>query len=273
MGNSDHKAKDAVISPDLKSRKLRETGNPRQGGLLESLRPTLNHDLPNMLVVLKGFLQMLSLEEGSRLSPSGQDYLRRLEGVTEKLQYTFGVLRRINKVSSSSVPVAETIPLLEFLNEVGAAARKLLPEMRIVIHPVLQVSQVTLPHALLQQAVLECVRLLATASNEQELHCQFTARQTSYHIELAIGAQGSTATGEHGGRGPSAVAHVSSAAEVDYNFFGPDQRLNLVLIEEIARTWGGRLATYSSAEQGKWVYLSVPGQPRDATPARTSHAD
>ena len=86
----------------------------RTDTLLNSLRSTINHDLPNMVVALKGLLQMLEREEKGRLSPSGQEYLARLFRVSHRLQNALTTMRSINKVQEGAA-LPEAVRLAELV--------------------------------------------------------------------------------------------------------------------------------------------------------------
>jgi hypothetical protein len=228
------------------------------------LKPTINHDLPNLLVALRGLLQMLKAEEGERLSPTGQDYLQRLSAVSQKLQNMVAGLRQINKVSSLAA-MAEDIVLAELVREVAAAAKKLAPGLHLVVHSALKVPRVRAPRLLLHQALLEMIRLLTLDREAGDFHCFLASRRHAGKVELAVGVktlEGGDSSASEGKQSPvpAKAFFIPAFRKLDYHLFGLEQRLGLVLIEELARHWGGAAATSDSAELGKWVCVTVPGE-------------
>jgi hypothetical protein len=225
--------------------------------LMELLRPTIHHDLPNMLVALQGLLQMLRQEEAGRLSPAGQEYLQRLSAIAQKLQGTVSALRHISKADNSTTP-SERIALAELLREVVAACKQLLPRSHLVVHASLAITEVCAPPPSLQQALLEAVRLLASQAGGGEWHCAVTARPRPEGVEITLG----TWTAPSDETVKAGTPPLSEAGAIDYNFFGPEQRLNLVLVAELARNWGGHLTTWEVPGQGKCLRMTVPGHQR-----------
>lgn len=237
----------------------------RKARLWDLLRPTLNHDLPNMLVALQGLLQMLKLEQEESLNPAGQDYLQRLLTLSQKLQNTSGILKSLNK-SLNNIPLAEPILLSEFIREVAAACKKKLPKSHLTFHTYLKMPQVVLPRLLLQQMLVEMVRLLASSASEGgDMHCCLASRSQNGAGELfLVNWMSDPAEVEENGSSailfpfPS-VGDIPSEGKVDYNFFCPENYLSMVLIEEIALSCRSRLTTLSIPNQGKGFLLTIPG--------------
>jgi hypothetical protein len=232
--------------------------------LWELLRPTLSHDLPNMLVALQGLLQMLRQEETNRLSSGGLEYLKRLSALGQKLQGMVTTLRQLSRLSGAAP--AEEIAVAEMLRELAAACKQLLPRAHVIFHSSLKVPHVHAPRLLLHQSLLEITRLLAAQAPPGDLHCFVASRRGNGEVELTIGAwTDSLPTSFNEARTPvPAPRPGASPRGLDYNLFGPENRLGLVLIEEMARNWGGRAETFDVPAQGKWIRVTVPEQARAA---------
>src|SRR4029077_15278813 len=92
-----------------------------------------------------------------------------------------------------------------------------------------------------------------------EIRFRVSSRPVRGEIEIAVGAgtgmrkEGSAPASPF--TDPPPHAAVSSPTGVDYNSFGPEQRLQLVLVDELARNLGGRLETRSDSGPWKWLCI------------------
>jgi light-regulated signal transduction histidine kinase (bacteriophytochrome) len=224
------------------------------------LQRTVNHDLPNAVVALKGMVQLLEREEAERLSPAGRDYLARLAGIAERLQAIVTSLRSYNKVAQSQTP-PEKIALADFLREAAAAAGAGLPGRKLDFHLELWYSALTAPRLLLLQALVEALQLLGEVANSQDVHYYIASQPAPGEIRLILGnfpaATGATKA-EAENTAAAGPPDVESPAGDRYDRAGPEQRLRLILLEEIARSWGGSLTAQSMAGQGLVLILSLP---------------
>ncbi len=215
------------------------------------LRPTLSHDLPNMLVALNGLLQMLRQEEEERLGSAGREYLQRLTAVGQKLQATVGTLRLLYRTSALA-PV-ERIDLAELLRELAAAGKQLFSGSQIVFHSSLKVPQVQAPRLQLAQVLVELLRALGTSSaGEQELFA--ASRQGRGEVELTLGHWSD-------GLRLSDGEAAAPAAALDHSVFGQDHRLGLILAEELARRWGGSVTALAAPGARTWLRVTIPDPP------------
>ncbi len=253
MGHADARPMSLPISPDRPSLGP-NLASPAPNRLLDLLRPTIHHDLPNMLVAFQGLLQMLGQEENSRLSLVGQDYLQRLTALGQKLQAAVTILRQISKAECTQVP-CERVDLGELIREAAATCKQMMPGIRVVFHISLQASEVRVPHSLLSQALLEVMRLLAAELRADELHYTIASRPGSAGVELSFHAEAGPSTP------PAAIpatGPVSDTAAINYNLFGADHRLTLILVSELVRSSGGSLSAWATREQGKWIRFNLP---------------
>src|SRR5688500_10101431 len=77
---------------------------PCPDGLLEILRKSLAHDLPNQLVALQGLARVLEMEEGDRLGPDGKDYLRRMAAGAQRAHANIRSLAEMVKLELGREP-------------------------------------------------------------------------------------------------------------------------------------------------------------------------
>jgi signal transduction histidine kinase len=192
--------------------------------ILACFQKALGHDLPNQIVALQGVLQVLELEEGSRLSTEGRDYLQRLSAITGRLREALLTLRAIGR-AGTDLGVVEEISLAELAREAAAEVKQLLPGRAITYHLRFPVATVKTYRRPLQRAVVELVRALGRAGAEP-IHVYLDSRPAADGVELSV----STAP---------AAAGVSVPGD-----------LTLALVRELADAWGGRLTAAERPGEG-----------------------
>jgi light-regulated signal transduction histidine kinase (bacteriophytochrome) len=228
--------------------------------LLDLLSPTLNHDLPNMMVALQGFVQMFADEAKSLLKEPEAESYQRIQAISKKLAFTITTVKLINKVRTQSIS-EDSIFLVEFLKEVAATVRHRLPGIQIRFVSMLKVTEFTATHHLLHQTLVEAVQLLARFAAGESLRCYVSSSRLADDIVLTLGAF-RQAAGNHLSQADkpqlSPISSFSSAVKVDYNLFGHENRLVVVLIDEMVRRWGGKLTTLRAPNEGKGISLTVP---------------
>jgi signal transduction histidine kinase len=196
----------------------------------------LNHDLSNQLVALHGLLQLLHLEETARLSPAGQDYVRRLLHVAQRTQALARSLRELTRLAGD-LPAAEVVALPEVVDAVTAALQP--PP---VCECDWQAPRVLAPRPLVQQALTTAFQLLAETAGEAVPLWRLCSRPAGSVVELTV------ETGF-----PAAPSQPFAAAIPN----GWNERLDGVLLRELASAWGGA-ADWSLTEGGAAIVLTLP---------------
>ncbi len=213
----------------------------RAARLLEAMRPTINHDLPNHLVVIQGLLQNLKIDEAEHLTPQGHDYLRRLHSATQNAQNMVSTLRELCRLTGAG-GTAEVVPLADLLGEVRAAVNLLYPTQVIEYHFHLEASAVRAPRRALQQTVLQMARVLLTSAGPGVVRLQGAAAAVAAGVALTLRLPR---------RGGAAAATPTDAAL--------RQRLDVVLARELADCCHGQLTVAAEPEGGVLLTLFVPG--------------
>jgi signal transduction histidine kinase len=228
--------------------------------ILHAMKQTINHDLPNAMVALKGMMQLLLAEESERLSPAGRDYLQRLGGISQRLQMTVITLRALNRTGLAAA-LPEKVAIQDLIREAGIAARAGIAG-RLYFHwGGIHCHHVKAPRPLLYQAVLELLQLLGETVAGREFHFHVFSEVVSQEIELGIG-NCSAEVGNNNSAAtlpfPVLTAAVAPIRAEAFNLAGPEQRLRLLLVEELAHNWGGTLAIRSVPGHGLAVTLTFP---------------
>ena len=88
----------------------------RSDRLLRGMHKVFSHDLPNQMVALQSLLQLLHAEEAERLSAEGQEYVRRLQNVTQRACEQVRFLKEMGRMKSYMAK-SETISLVTLSRE------------------------------------------------------------------------------------------------------------------------------------------------------------
>jgi signal transduction histidine kinase len=192
--------------------------------LLDACRRSLNHDLPNQLVAMHGLLQLLQLEEADRLSPGGQDYLKRLLAVAQRIQSLARTLKELARLSGD-LPAASVVALPELVEEVLAHWPAPLDCTFAWDAP-----RVLAPRPLLQQALAQALRLLLESRNGVPTHINLVSRPAPAGVELSLQV-GSTAPPPRQATPPASLAAALPGVW--------HERVECVLIRELIEGWGG----------------------------------
>lgn len=235
----------------------------RAQAILKSFEPLINHDLPNMIVALKGLLQMLHAECGEQMSDAGNDYLCRLMHVAGRLQVAVSLMRAINKVAAKDA-LPEPVCVGDILREAAAAAKPALTGKQLHFHSVLRCGSVTAPQQLLLQALTELVALLGRSTEGDEIHFYFTSRRLGDDIELTL--SNCAVQTENLSTGSEVLQEYPASPNVERFSFEfrefpsdkPETRLRLVLVEELVATWNGTMRADRIKDQGYLFTLLIP---------------
>jgi hypothetical protein len=208
----------------------------------------LNHDLTNQLVALQGLLQLLEMDEFDRLTPTGQEYLKRLKSVGQRTLSLARTLRDLTRVVEPATrPEVVHLPTLvdEILDTmVPPPARKAVWDEPRVLAP---------PEAI-RQALGIVLALLV------ELHCRpvpfflFAARQCDGMVECSVSP--SPANGTSTPLNPQAKPVPTPLPNPDVWH----DKLECLLLRELAESWGGA-ASWRWQQSHATVVLTIPLPP------------
>lgn len=99
--------------------------------LLTGMHQVCNHDLPNQLVALQSLLHMLHMEESSRLSQDGQEYVQRLQNVTQRTGAMARFLKEMSKLQGYAGK-PEELSLTMLAREIQGALKQQFPHREFI---------------------------------------------------------------------------------------------------------------------------------------------
>lgn len=221
----------------------------------EVIRGAVNHDLSNMVVALNGLLHMLADEEADRLGPAGRDYLERLFGVAGRLESVITSLQSLHQVAPDLDKI-ERVPLGEVFREAAATARTFLSGSRARFQSFLQVPELMAPRAVLSQALAALIGILGWRRSDVAI-C-FSSRHAGDSVELCLTNSAKAAKAIAPGGPPLPLPDWRQWKTDDYASLEVETRLQLVLVEDLALSWGGRLTVYDVDDASQVFVLRCP---------------
>jgi hypothetical protein len=189
--------------------------------LLRKMHPVFSHDLPNQMVALQSLLQFLGPEEASRLSGEGREHLDRLRRVAHKAGGMVRFLKELGRLGSYQ-PHVEEVSLGILMGQLKADLQEQMPGANLECRLDADAT-VAADARLLCRALVEIVRCLLEGAGAcpRSLHLQ------AQPVDLGPGLVGQVLFS-----GPR-------AARVDTTNL--DQRLEIILAQEMLSLWGARL--------------------------------
>jgi hypothetical protein len=101
------------------------------GRLLRGMHKVYSHDLPNQMVALQCLLQLLQAEEAEHLGVEGQEYVRRLQNVTQRACEQVRFLKEMGRINTCSAK-SETISLSALARELQGELQQKHPHKQFV---------------------------------------------------------------------------------------------------------------------------------------------
>jgi signal transduction histidine kinase len=212
--------------------------------VLACLQHSLNHDLPSQLVAIQGLLQILELEEAPRLSPDGQDYVRRLAATARRAQALVSTLRAIGRAAAETGP-PEEVSLAELAREVIAELKSGFPNRAVTYHLRLAGPPLRTYRQHLHRALAELLRLVLRGG--YGLHVLLESRSCPEGVLLTVGRH--LPAPAEGGEPAAKPSPPPGPPE-------PDE-LPLALVRELADTWGGCLTVHADPQRGTLFTILV----------------
>ncbi|MGF1578492.1 MAG: hypothetical protein ACFCD0_03930 [Gemmataceae bacterium] len=245
-----------------------QTGESREGRLNRALETAVKHDLPNTLVALRGMLGMLEADK-ERLSPSGQDCLHRLVGIAKKMQHTVETLRAIHTVAlRPSAPENQSVQ--EAFEEARRRTQRLHPFVSFVIKNELTNAAAWAPATLLVSGFTEALSLLTKVVALPEVFYLVKSHERTTRHASRAPSQGDVSPGRilevvFSAAGSSGIdlhkanrLYEAGSQDLDYDSFGKDHRMELILLDEISRTCGGTFSAEYQVEDVFQIRLAFP---------------
>jgi signal transduction histidine kinase len=222
----------------------------RTDRLLGVLQKALSHELPNRLIALQGFLQLLDLEETGRLSPDGQDYVKRLSAATQRTAALVKGLADLVR-NARTTEVAERFLLTDALREAAAEVKQLAPAAIMEYDFRDAGCSIQLPRTAFRQVVAHLLRNACQAAcPERSLHIVVGTRTTAGAVELRV---------SDNGRGLAA----GQLLRLFEPFAGRDAAaagagLGLIQVRHVVEGWNGTLHVQSEPDRGSSFSITLP---------------
>lgn len=159
-------------------------GGARSQRLLAAMHKVFSHDLPNQMVALQSLLQLLSLEESTRLSGDGREYVRRMQNAARRASDQVRFLKEMGRLNNFSCR-SETITLSSLGRELQGELQRAFPARDFVFEWHWRVPSVVGDVRAILQAIVElCSGLTVDAGRP----CRFTGttQERPETIELAF---------------------------------------------------------------------------------------
>jgi signal transduction histidine kinase len=215
--------------------------------LLDLLQTALGHELPNRLLAVQGLTRLLELEEGSKLSPDGQEYLRRIAAAGQQAHVLARALADfLRLVRSSDLPEAVDVP--DALREVVAEVKPLCPGAAFEYDfPPVDLS-LRVPRLVFRQVAVQLLRNAAqAAAPDRPLCIEVGARRSDAAIDFWVADNGCGLT-------PDQQAHLFQP----FVHRGSGVGLGLIIVRHLVESWNGSLHFESTAGQGSRFRVTVP---------------
>jgi signal transduction histidine kinase len=217
--------------------------------LLGHLRRGLSHDVSNHLVAVQGLLQLLNMEESGRLSPEGQDYVRRASAATQRAQGLISTLKELARLGWEQVPPREVLSLDGLVRELGAELKALHPASVLECRLAHDAVRVAAPGRLLHQALLRLLRSLLAGSEEAPRRVGLRSRLTPSGVELTVAEVAPEPRPGSGLLGRDTVREGS---------LWPGDRHDWALVQELVAACGGIVAARAEPGRGGHFTLVIP---------------
>ena len=150
--------------------------------LLRGMQKACSHDLPNQIVVLQSLLQMLQLEEADRLSPDGQEYVRRLQKVTQRTAELARFIKEMCKLNGY-VGKPEELSQQVLAREIQGALKQHFPDKQFRFDWQWAVPSIVGDYRTVLQALIE---ILSWSAARQGNVCQVTGAAAEKENQLVV---------------------------------------------------------------------------------------
>jgi signal transduction histidine kinase len=226
--------------------------------LLALFRQAMGHDMPNHLVALQGLVRLLEVEEKDRLSATGQDYLRRLTAIHERVEGLVRTLADICRVGRSEQP-QEPLLLSDVAQEAAVEIKQLFPDRVIEYHFPWSRFCLTAVRGDLHRVLVQLMRNAVQAyANGRTAWLEIGTRETPAALEFWIADRGC-------GLPPERQQQLTDFL-AGRQLRNPGNGLGLVLVNRIVQHWQGTLRIESSAGHGTTVTIGLPATREPCSP-------
>ena len=218
--------------------------------VLGHLRKALGHDVSNQLVAVQGLLQLLQMEEADRLSPDGQDYLRRAATAAQRAQALIATLKELARLGWDKLPAREVVSLDGLVRELTAEVKAHHPACTLECRLAHDAVRVTAPGRLLTQALLRLLRSFPGVGGSAARKVGIRSRRTPEGVELTVA--------EAPPEGQPEVAQPPRRLPDDDAPPWSGDRHEWALLRELVDACGGSLTAWFEPGRGGLFTLVIP---------------
>jgi signal transduction histidine kinase len=209
---------------------------------LEILGKICRHDLPNQLVAIRGLVNLL-LEESSRFGTDGQEYSNRILRAAERALDMLQAVKTLLAIDAHA-DQPEEIDLTSLAQDLFRETRKLFPQAAVEHHFAFEIPKVRGKRRALQQAIGELLRHGLTGQARANVEMESHPGENGVEIALAIG--------------PDRIHPDPTLLSSGGDTRALENRLELLVVRELAQSWGGDLR-FREVPGGGFVYaLLIP---------------
>ena len=227
---------------------------------LEAFSYSVSHDLRSPLRAVDGFAQALAEDYADKLDATGQDYLQRIRGGTQRMAALIDAMLQLSRIGRK--------PLNPSSLDLSAMAREILAELAMA-EPARQVTiditsglrawgDAQLLHAALANLLGNAWKYSAKTPRAQITfgHMQQDGQMVCFVRDNGVGFDMA-----HAGKLFGAFQRLHHRAEFEGTGIG------LATVQRIIHRHGGRIWAEAAPGQGATFYFTLPVQPPDAASA------
>lgn len=227
---------------------------------LEAFSYSVSHDLRSPLRAVDGFALALTEDYADKLDATGQDYLQRIRGGTQRMAALIDAMLQLSRIGRK--------PLKPSSLDLSTMAREILNELAVA-EPARQVAIDITPglgawgDAQLLHAALANLLGNAWKYSAKTPHAKITFghRQQDGQTVYFVRDNGVGFDMAHAGKLFGAFQRLHHRAEFEGTGIG------LATVQRIIHRHGGRIWAEAAPEQGATFYFTLPVQPPDAASA------
>lgn len=219
---------------------------------LEAFAHSVSHDLRAPLRAISGFSQALSEDCADQLSPTGEDYLRRIRGGARRMGVLIDGLLRLSRTGRSDLERADldlAVPCRETLAELAAGAPERHVEA-IVAGPLLVHGDTHLLRQMLENLLGNAWKFTATTAGAR-IEVGFEAG-TDGHLEFFVRDNGAGFDQAHVGK----LFRPFQRLHTENEF--PGTGIGLAIIDRIVRYHGGTCRAEGAVGGGATFHIRLP---------------
>jgi signal transduction histidine kinase len=222
----------------------------RDQRLLACYQQALGHDLSNQLVAIQGFVRLLQVDEGARLTAEGRQYLEHLSAASARAHRLVGGLAQLARLARDEQP-AEDVDLAEAAREAVAEIKWLNGDRKVEYHLPQVPVPAHLPRAALHQVLTQLLRNAAQAGTDRPLRIEVGGRRDGDMVTFWVADNGRGLTLAQQGQLFEPLAGRGAAE---------GNGLGLFLVRQLVDSWGGTVRVQSEPGQGSTFTVVLPGQ-------------